>query len=749
MNKNTPESLQQVLHQITSNTNATKSSTGWTGHCPAHDDKNPSLSIKQSEDGKILLHCHAGCTIQSILEELGLDMSDLFMNSQKNNMKKCTVEELALLKKLPVDYLKSMGLKNCEKGVEIEYKELNGNIAKRNRIRTYLNSAKKSLWSPGSGDILPYGLWKLEEAVNQGYLIIVEGETDCLTLWFHEFPALGIPGATMIKTLDSCDLNGISKIYVVNEKDDAGEKFIKGVSLKIKKKGWQGDLFEMILAECKDPSELHIIDPERFKQTFNDELSRSKKITHQVEDEIVSIEDPKPLMREYDKPCDFPISALGPDLEALATVIHSSIQAPLAIIGNSLLASLSLTVQKHRDIKIDGRIFPISEYFLTIGSSGERKSAVDSIVLFIHKFIQKEMMTAYNTKITEWEEACAEAAENKSPKPPKPIKPIFLLDEPTYEGLFKLLMIGCPSVGIFSDEGGRFICGHAMNNENQIKTAAGFSELWDGKPISRIRASEEPTVLYGRRASLHLMVQPRSAKEFLENEGLSDQGLFSRMLIVYPETTCGTRFYKNINIQETKEFVDYCDKIIHIYQKETIYFVDEKKQLHLPFISLTEEAKEEWIRFHDAVEVQLGEHGELAPIRAFANKAAEHALRLAAILTLYHDIDAEWIELEYVKRGILLATFYLVEALRISQMGVEYKYLELASTVEKYFLRNNIQKITLVDLYQYGPSKIRSAYIAQKVMTILEEHNRCVSIPEGAIDRKGKRRSVAWRIIHG
>ena len=33
----------------------------WVVRCPAHDDRNPSLSISTGKDGKVLLHCHAGC----------------------------------------------------------------------------------------------------------------------------------------------------------------------------------------------------------------------------------------------------------------------------------------------------------------------------------------------------------------------------------------------------------------------------------------------------------------------------------------------------------------------------------------------------------------------------------------------------------------------------------------------------------------------------------------------------------------
>jgi putative DNA primase/helicase len=38
-----------------------KAGSGWTAHCPAHEDRTPSLSIRDSDDGKVLVRCHAGC----------------------------------------------------------------------------------------------------------------------------------------------------------------------------------------------------------------------------------------------------------------------------------------------------------------------------------------------------------------------------------------------------------------------------------------------------------------------------------------------------------------------------------------------------------------------------------------------------------------------------------------------------------------------------------------------------------------
>ena len=58
----------------------------WTAHCPAHDDRKPSLSIGEASDGKTLIHCHAGCAPEQILKAIGLEMADLFPEKRKTTM---------------------------------------------------------------------------------------------------------------------------------------------------------------------------------------------------------------------------------------------------------------------------------------------------------------------------------------------------------------------------------------------------------------------------------------------------------------------------------------------------------------------------------------------------------------------------------------------------------------------------------------------------------------------------------------
>ena len=76
-----------------------KSGTGWIAKCPAHEDRSPSLSVKEGQRG-VMLHCHAGCSFAAIVEAMGLRrQSDTFYESlsapqQQQRATKATLKAL-------------------------------------------------------------------------------------------------------------------------------------------------------------------------------------------------------------------------------------------------------------------------------------------------------------------------------------------------------------------------------------------------------------------------------------------------------------------------------------------------------------------------------------------------------------------------------------------------------------------------------------------------------------------------------
>src|SRR5918993_3045549 len=265
--------------------------------CPAHDDRNsPSLSLK-AEDGKLLLNCFAGCHPEDIVSEMGLQMKDLFVeggggifippntparlhaqsekphtNGQNERASGgarsehgCTLKEYSEMKKLPEGFLRGVGLRDVtyleKSAVRIPYPdEVGQEVAVRFRVS--LDGAEKFRWRSGNKPF-PYGLGLLEEARKAAFVVLVEGESDCHTLWFYEIPALGIPGASNWRDEWATYLDGIEKIYAVIEPDHGGD------TLREKLIGCEvihDRLHLLELGEHKDPSALHLADPGRFRE---------------------------------------------------------------------------------------------------------------------------------------------------------------------------------------------------------------------------------------------------------------------------------------------------------------------------------------------------------------------------------------------------------------------------------------------------------------------------------------------------
>jgi hypothetical protein len=187
-----------------------------------------------------------------------------------------TVEDLARDKKIPISDLTSLGLKDCLNGVLIPYRLTDGSLAPRQRIRKALTAKEGSKWDNEHGPIVPYGLWKLEKARGAGFLDIVEGESDTWTLWHHDMPCLGIPGAGMTGCLEAEHLTGIPKVYIVREPGTSGETFVTGLAKRLGEIGWKGQAFVVSLAPFKDPNELHKSNPELFLTQFLDRLNRAE-----------------------------------------------------------------------------------------------------------------------------------------------------------------------------------------------------------------------------------------------------------------------------------------------------------------------------------------------------------------------------------------------------------------------------------------------------------------------------------------
>jgi hypothetical protein len=494
-------------------------------------------------------------------------------------------------------------------------------------------------------------------------------------------------------------------------------------------------------------------------------LTAEDVTTDQQLSSVTEWNEPKPLQRDLSQSESFPIQELGNILAPAAQKICDIIQAPAAICGQSVLAAAALAVQVHADIDIDGRISPLSEFFVTVGESGERKSAVDQIALWAHRKHQEKLNERYDAGLARYKidsdayqkareealkkskglEAKREALGELGEPPTPPLEPVIIAEEPTYEGLVRLFISGQPGLGLFSDEGGRLIGGHGMNADNQLKTAAGLSLLWDKKPITRVRAGDGCCVLYGRRLSLHLMVQPRVANLLFSNSLLLEQGLLSRCLVSFPQSTAGLRLYKEIDLTHEQALKAYSWRLMSILDTDPSLKSGKLNELEPRKLQLTPEAKRLWVAFHNEIEQKIADGREFARVRGFANKAPEHAARLSGILAITDIPDTGIINADRLTAGIGLVRYYLGEALRLFDNGAVDPELSLAQRLLEWLMLRQKPIISLVEIYRYGPSQVRNAKTARKLMEVLWEHGWVKPCGQ-PVELEGIQRRDTWAI---
>ena len=451
-------------------------------------------------------------------------------------------------------------------------------------------------------------------------------------------------------------------------------------------------------------------------------------------------EPPMPLTRDLPPASPFPEEAMGAIGAEVVALMQRIIQAPSALVGQSILAAMNQASQPYGNVCIDGRVSPLSEYFLTLGESGERKSAVDGWALAGVREHQKSLMAQYEQDRDAFEKAlevyettsrriladkklspeAKQARLHELQKPKAPVMPLLIVSEPSSEAIQRQLIIGEPSIGLVNDEGGQFLGGFAMSPEKRLGTLTTLSRLWDRGEFDRVRVGDGSGSYYGRRLCLHLMVQPAVATSLLADPLAREQGFLARCLVSYPQSTAGSRTYVEANLGEAAAYQRYAARVSALLRGPWPKASDH--ELEPPNLFLSTEAKRTWIAIYNDLEAGLAPQGPFASIRSLAAKAPEHIARLAGTFAVFEGDDE--IHEEQVDRALRLVLHYLDEATRLWGAAQIKPELRLAQELLQWW-RLKVgpgRVITLTDIYRNGPAAIRSAAVARAVVRTLLDH---------------------------
>ena len=259
-----------------------RSGSGYKCHCPAHEDKNPSLSVSQGDKG-ILLHCHKGCPPEDIVAELGLKMADLFWEPLKARPgrndngapqpARCavTAKPSAPVAPKPDPARVKPGSGPLRLIDTYDYRDEGGKLVfqvcrfegKEFRQRRPDPNGKNGwTWKTKGIRRVLFRLPELLAAVKSGKTVfIAEGEKDVLALVKQGFEATSHPGGadnTGSKWLASYNepLRGAS-VVVIADKDDTGRPHAAAVAAKLKPVAKSVKVLELPDVEGKAVKDAH------------------------------------------------------------------------------------------------------------------------------------------------------------------------------------------------------------------------------------------------------------------------------------------------------------------------------------------------------------------------------------------------------------------------------------------------------------------------------------------------------------
>lgn len=199
-------------------------SGGYMARCPAHDDGKASLSVSAGKDHPVLVHCHAGCDRDAVLEKLGLTWEQLCQpRDDERPRAEWTPRGDAVAVYDYVDETGDLLFQVCR-------------TAGKEFPQRRPDSSKKSGWNWKLGDVrrVPYRLPKLLEALETGSRIwIVEGEKDVQSLEHKGEVATCCPGGAGKWKAEYDGFFVEADVTIVADKDGPGEKHARAVALAL------------------------------------------------------------------------------------------------------------------------------------------------------------------------------------------------------------------------------------------------------------------------------------------------------------------------------------------------------------------------------------------------------------------------------------------------------------------------------------------------------------------------------------
>ena len=451
---------------------------------------------------------------------------------------------------------------------------------------------------------------------------------------------------------------------------------------------------------------------------------------------------PKPILPDTAPPTHYPVAALPAVMREAVKAIAEHEQVPDAIAGQCVIGAATHLAQTRANAWHPGGNpagSPCSLFMLSLFGSGEGKSSARRLAFKTIDEAEREARNQHRQEcdgiMIQARQLKGKAREQFMEDNPLPDDPRTQYSDATFEPLAGDFIRGKAAASWDTDEGGQMLGGSSLKADTVAATLGGLTKAFDAGYFERTRSrgnAEGSGVAYNRRLSIHLLAQPVAVAEALNNPLLTGQGFLARFLFAAPDSLAGTRFITMESLNRSA----YTDSRMQRYWARcneiaaTPEYIDpQTSEVTPPVLALDDAAIQRWADFKNDIESELGPLGEFAGIKPFANRGAEQALRLAAVLGCFEGLER--INADCMYRACLLARYSLSEWLRYTDVGAASPLLKNAAYVMEW-MRNpkRIESWRMFDKAKAGkswPPAIRPAKKRDAVLAVLMEYQHLLT----------------------
>jgi putative DNA primase/helicase len=630
--------LERILAMLP---DARKSGTGWSACCPAHEDRQPSLSIAEGEDGRVLLKCHAGCSLEAICEAMGLKPTDLFAVSTS------TVLPAGLGKQ---EY---RGHANGQEGngqpqivATYDYRDEHGELlfqVVRYEPKDFRQRRPKPgggwVWSVKGVRVIPYRLPELLAEPTRP-VFVVEGEKD-------------VDSLARIGVLATCNAGGAGKwtaehavflperqVFAAGDNDDSGRKHLEQVVCSL-----HGIAESVRIVELPDLPNKGDVSDWLAAGGSKDELKQLAEAapvwtpgTAQPWPEIISLD-------TVSLP-EFPTHALPGVLRDWVEAESYATQTPADLAALLALAVCSSTIARRVVIEPRSRWEePVNLYVAVLLEPGNRKSAVFSDATRPLGELEAELIEAARpsvaraqsdrrqseTRLKRLEKLAAEKGDadarheagnlaEELTMQVEPVLPRLIVDDATSEKLGMMLAEQGGRIASMSPEGGVFDLMAGLYSKNGLPQFGVYLMGHSGDNLKSDRVSRSSVYVERPALTCAYAMQPQVIVGLAANAAFRGRGLLARFLYAAPQSWIGQREIAPAPVPDAV-------RIAYHGLVKAMADVEGEFTLHLS----TDAASmlEEW---EAEIEAMLADGGQMEIMRDWGAKLAGATLRLGTVI---------------------------------------------------------------------------------------------------------------------